>query len=401
LFISHYSAIFLDAGTLTEHLVNIQNGINGNAVLALNGIKSLPHRMDIVHNAHNFHGSFIMLRRILFNNIHFSLQQTSALIERPSINDEDIASALYTRSACVIAQPKLLMQRRVLRQNCSGCGSLTDNSIFCIVVIQNWKELDMQNSAEVTRAFRDKNLFTKENILDSFEAYMECIEDGEEGGMPEKTMQRRMDLCRAFYERVKACKLPKLTELWWFYGYLFEDDRIVLELCTASDVDIDDKGNIGWSTTVEHVLISQECKMLSVEEFASDWGVEPVTVRQWIRRGKLRTAKKVGRNWLIPELADRPVRGYESAHYLLIDPKSIQIPEYPLVSVCDTISIMQNETDRKLFTVLFRNGQTGFDQQMTLDRKEVETLEYALISSGKARSGSHIQLVPLRSDYGE
>ena len=42
--------------------------------------------------------------------------------------------------------------------------------------------------------------------------------------------------------------------------------------------------------------------MITVSEFAELHGVQSVTVRQWIRRGKLRAIKKQGRDWLIADL---------------------------------------------------------------------------------------------------
>ena len=41
-------------------------------------------------------------------------------------------------------------------------------------------------------------------------------------------------------------------------------------------------------------LISVKPKSFSVEDYAKFYKVEQGTVRQWIRRGKLRTAYKVG-----------------------------------------------------------------------------------------------------------
>ena len=62
-------------------------------------------------------------------------------------------------------------------------------------------------------------------------------------------------------------------------------------------------------------LISYPVPLLSVEEYASKNKIEQVTVRQWIRRGKLRTAVKIGGEWRISELTDLPTRGYTSVRY--------------------------------------------------------------------------------------
>jgi len=259
----------------------------------------------------------------------------------------------------------------------------------------------MRTNEETIKGFRNENLFSKEDLLASFRAYMEYVEEGEEGEIPDRITKRRIELCQMFLEKMEACKLPVLTELWWFYEYLFTDDGIELNLCTADDVESDENGDLTWSTSVEHTMIKQDCNLLTVEEFARDWGIEPVTVRQWIRRGKLRTAKKIGRDWFIPELQDKPERGFRSANYIIDQPNSLEIPQYPLVSVCNRLVIFQDENDRKNFAVALINDKTEFREEMTLNRKEVEALEYALISSGKTSQGSHIQLVPWFERKGE
>lgn len=140
-------------------------------------------------------------------------------------------------------------------------------------------------------------------------------------------------------------------------------------------------------------MLSVECDYLTVEQFADIQSVTPITVRQWIRRGKLRSAKKNGRDWLIPSFEDKPSRGYESVQYLLEDAESIQIDEFPLVSACDSIFIHQDD-DKTKFICCFDNYKTHLNERMVLNRQEVEFLELALISSGKAKPGSKIQFIP-------
>ena len=48
---------------------------------------------------------------------------------------------------------------------------------------------------------------------------------------------------------------------------------------------------------------------VTVQAFASQHGVSPVTVRLWISTGLLPGAQKLGRDWLIPGDAARPKDG--------------------------------------------------------------------------------------------
>lgn len=62
-------------------------------------------------------------------------------------------------------------------------------------------------------------------------------------------------------------------------------------------------------------IINYPVKSFSVEEYAKVAKTAPVTVRQWIRRGKLRSAFRVGGEWRIPAISDIPTRGYTPVTY--------------------------------------------------------------------------------------
>lgn len=148
------------------------------------------------------------------------------------------------------------------------------------------------------------------------------------------------------------------------------------------------------TSTVEHTLITVECDYLSVEQFASMLGVEPVTVRQWIRRGKLRYAKKAGRDWLISCVEDKPRRGFSSVQYVVEKDCEISSDEFPLLSTADSITILQDQKQKSKFVCYLNNYKTKFHSELELTRSEVERLEHTIIESGKARVEGNIQYVP-------
>lgn len=245
----------------------------------------------------------------------------------------------------------------------------------------------------IEKAFRNSHLFSKEDLIQSFKLMIEHIQSDEESEYTEKSKQKKLELCNKFMSSLEKCKLPTLTELWWFYHYEFTYKGIDLNLCTADNIEIDEVEEYVSSMTsaVEHTLISIECDYLTVEQFADIQGVTPITVRQWIRRGKLRSAKKNGRDWLIPSFEDKPSRGYTQVQYILED--QIQIDEFPFVAICDSIFIHQDD-DKTKYICIFINFQTGFRERMVLNRQEVESLELAILSSGKARPEGSIRFVP-------
>jgi excisionase family DNA binding protein len=151
----------------------------------------------------------------------------------------------------------------------------------------------------------------------SLELFVEHEKLNEEPGYSNEVVNNRVKLCEKFITAVKKCKLPVLTELWWFYEYQFLGNSMELNLCQADEVEIENDEISGMTAPVEHTLITVECDYLTVEQYASMLGIEPVTVRQWIRRGKLRHAKKNGRDWLIPNTEDKPRRGFTSVQYIV------------------------------------------------------------------------------------
>lgn len=252
----------------------------------------------------------------------------------------------------------------------------------------------MFQDQKALKAFKDENLFSKEDIVASFEGYMEYVANEDESGISEHMRERRVELCQKFFKKLQSSHLPTQTEPGWFYEYDFEDDSIELNLCRATELVWKNDG-LEMTSEVEYTLISIECEMLTVEEFAKLYEVTPVTVRQWIRRGKLRSARKEGGEWVIPELADRPHRGYEPAWYLLKEPETTHIEGFPFVELSSMILIDQDDCDKETFRVTFLNRENGLRQVLELGRKETEAFECSLIATGKTTQAGRIQFAPV------
>jgi len=242
--------------------------------------------------------------------------------------------------------------------------------------------------------FREDYLFTREDILNSLELFVEHERINEESTYSGEVVKNRVKLCEKFIAAIKKSKLPVLTELWWFYEYQFLVNSIKLHLCQASDIEVENDEISGMTSTVEHTLITVECNYLTVEQYAAMHEVEPVTVRQWIRRGKLRHAKKNGRDWLIPDTEDKPPRGFTTVQYIVEDEAHIESDEFPLLSACESIIILQDPDNKKKFICYFDNYKNKFKSKFELTRSEVERLEHTIIDSGKARVEGNIQYVP-------
>ncbi len=249
----------------------------------------------------------------------------------------------------------------------------------------------MDNTEEI---FREDYLFTREDILQSLELFVEHEKTNEEPAYSSEVVKNRVKLCEKFITAVKKSKLPVLTELWWYYEYQFLGNSMELNLCQADDIEVENDEISSMTSTVEHTLITVECDYLTVEKYAAMHGVETVTVRQWIRRGKLRHAKKNGRDWLIPDTEEKPRRGFTSVQYIVENEAHIESEEFQLLSASGLITILQDRENKNKFLCFFDDHKNKLKSKLELTRSEVERLEHTIIESGKARVEGNIQYVP-------
>ena len=126
-------------------------------------------------------------------------------------------------------------------------------------------------------------------------------------------------------------------------------------------------------------IYSIPAQFLTVEEYAHIYDVGVGTVRQWIRRGKLRTVRKSGNEWRVSELSDPPKRGYTPGIYHLGGYLSDLPDEYRYLKGADSV-YLEHEGAGFLVT-LHKEGRTE-TKEITLE--DGEKLERFLISSSEA-----------------
>mgnify|MGYP002802694782 FL=1 len=160
----------------------------------------------------------------------------------------------------------------------------------------------------------------------------------------------------------------------------FSDTGAKLFLCYADKCEYNEKGHviqIGQGQILPLIIIP--AKNLTVEEYANMYGVGVGTVRQWIRRGKIRNAKKRGREWLIPELTELPGRGYQSGVYEWYEYLEDLPEEYEFLRKYTVVIINQNRENKKVYEVTYAAGGVR-PEKKEYSEKERERLELFLIS---------------------
>lgn len=226
---------------------------------------------------------------------------------------------------------------------------------------------------------------TKEEIIKEFEDYYNYFKTDEEEieSMSKEYRKCFYNLCENFLNKLKEIDIPKLTDDWWYYSFYVHKDRIVLDLELCDDIEIDEDEVSEMTSTSEFELLNVKCNYLTVNEYAKLYSVSDITVRQWIRRGKIRSAKKNGREWLIPELVDKPSRGFIPVQYFFNDDIPLfLIEKYLFLKNAKSMFIDKNKEDSGLYNVYIRYDDKKNPELEKVSNKRRENLEIDLISSG-------------------
>lgn len=192
-----------------------------------------------------------------------------------------------------------------------------------------------------------------------------------------------------FYEQIKKTVLPKRLEPYWRYTYEFMPSGSILLLEHIKEleatVDADPEDQMVTSETIDQTffLFAIEGDVLSVDEYAKKYDVEAVTVRQWIRRGKLKTARKVGKEWLIPALTDIPSRGYEGGQYRIRGDCEDIPEEFSYLKDFKLATIWQDHKDKSLYHLKLTDmkGIRSTTKDVDLTNEERERLELSMMAS--------------------
>ena len=167
----------------------------------------------------------------------------------------------------------------------------------------------------------------------------------------------------------------------WFYSFEVTNKNAALYIRHVSEVQEDEDGNAIFDIDENFRLINYPVILLTVEQFAARSKIEAGTVRQWIRRGKLRNAIKVGGEWRIPEITDPPTRGfspvryYNNGHFFSL-PKELGVSLNQHPGVID----IYKAKEEKGYIVLFDYAPALISQRFLADA-EREKLELMLIGN--------------------
>lgn len=253
---------------------------------------------------------------------------------------------------------------------------------------------DYEFEEDKIAAFEDAASTTKDDILLSVKYHIRKLERGDDLDINHSAIYYRkyIELLNRFKEEVEKLILFEKLEPYWSYDYEIEDTGITLHLSHASSVDFDENDDItSMMIDEEYSLHKTRTRLLTVEQYAEQYEVTQGAVRQWIRRGKLRSAVKAGNEWRIPELAEVTGRGYSYGFYKWEDDLSGLPDEYAFINDYSHASISQDDHDKDCFHITLSGvgrGSRDKEKRITMTTKEKEKFELVLIANPMVKSPS-------------
>ena len=238
----------------------------------------------------------------------------------------------------------------------------------------------------------------KRDLIASVESYIEQLQQADSDSIKHPSRhQLVIDMFQKFLLNIKNMELPALTKPLTCYEYYLRHDGISLEISHFDYIIFDKDNSVKESVASSREIYQLPCELLTVSEYADLSGVTVITVRQWIRRGKLRTAQKNGRDWLIPSLSMPPQRGYVSATYSWDHLSNTISSRYPFLPASGSLYMHQATDNKQLFIALITTKADNSYQELQFDSNDRERLELALISESTVNieSDNEYEVPPL------
>ena len=226
-------------------------------------------------------------------------------------------------------------------------------------------------------AFNSRMLRTRQDVLDVVNLFQIRLLFENDSFLEGIDPDALMELSETFSKKLTEADIPGLTKPWLFYEFQVKTNEIVLTVHRCHDIELDERNLL---KSISHLplynIIEVESRYVTVEQFARMHDVSDTTVRQWIRRGKLRDAKKQGQNWMIPSTAKRPHRGYEFGEYTWDKLPGEILEAFPFLEDSEGVFLEQDKYESDCFcaTPKYHNEINKTIQLSTTEREKLELM---------------------------
>ena len=238
--------------------------------------------------------------------------------------------------------------------------------------------------------FYKQYITTKPRLLDRIKEVIQefRVKAGDKGTSNEECacLEAKADHLERFRREIVDTPLPSKLEDWWSYSFSVGSQGSVLYLNHHSDAEIKTVGEgerlVLHDHDAEFPLVTIRARFLTAEQYAEKHHAASATVRVWIRRGKIRSAMKTEKGWMIPELASPITRGYSVASYRWEVPLEGMPKGFEWLHEPGGVIIGQRKDNRQLYEVdHYEATEDPVIRQLQLTGPDVEKLEAFLIAN--------------------
>ena len=142
--------------------------------------------------------------------------------------------------------------------------------------------------------FKKNHMTSKQDLLKKFDCIIKTVNQKSQDDTRHSAAYYHVvnELLKKFQKKLVSTRLFTELEDWWAYELTLSYDGIYLFCNHYNFHGLAPDNKLDMVCDHEFILLSVKSELLTVEQYAEQYGVESVTVRQWIRRGKIRTATK-------------------------------------------------------------------------------------------------------------
>lgn len=192
---------------------------------------------------------------------------------------------------------------------------------------------------------------------------------------------KQRELLEKLRDVIEKSPIPTLVEDWFYYEIQIRGCKAFLILNETNEDNIHihkDAGKYFLSKVKAHTkltLLTIKDTYCTLSEYANISKVKESTLRQWINRGKIRTAEKIGTQWYIPASEKIPSYGFCPALYTWEGPLSDDvILQFQFLKGISGFILEQNPDNSQEFICVSNNKVLA-----RLDSSQRRLLEYLLI----------------------
>lgn len=231
--------------------------------------------------------------------------------------------------------------------------------------------------------FKKNHMTSKQDLLKKFDCIIKTVNQKSQDDTRHSAAYYHVvnELLKKFQKKLVSTRLFTELEDWWAYELTLSYDGIYLFCNHYNFHGLAPDNKLDMVCDQEFILLSVKSELLTVEQYAEQYGVEFVTVRQWIRRGKIRTATKYGKEWRIPILTEPPTRGYSLASYSGKQPLTELPKSCEFLVAYDKVLILQIPEAKRQYQLFFSTTDNiEIKKCIQVTEAEKEKLELFLIA---------------------